>query len=495
MKRPPQSKSKAKSENLPSFLDEASSEADATAVAAAHTGAPADGDTAALMTSATADDGEARSDVALAGDADGETVAASAADATADSGPAPSDASEAPPDAPEPTTGGRGEQATAGALPLLLLGATGVAAGIAASFVPALHRAVTALVEPSVLVLAGVVGLAAGATRRHLARLEHGAGQRQAELAALQQDLRLLVDAHHAAQDKPPAEGEELQHVLMAMQRQDEKINNLTRAIKMYGKPLMEIAGQGTELAGGVASVRTLVEAGNEATRLAVARIETQLRTPGTGKQDLAELQAAVQKVAARVEALATAKPSFEPVQQQLGRVEVGLAAVAQRLEDNEVRKSLMRLEETTQKGRDAVQELLRGESVQKATNQLKELLDKATKGLADGMQQLRDGNLGGLEQAVREIQREVSGVATSVAQINAAMRSGARPAAAATAAAQSPTASPAAPTTAAPPNEAEPRPKPAAAGDKDGAYQTGTRSTGGKNVLGAIAKLKQMKG
>jgi hypothetical protein len=82
------------------------------------------------------------------------------------------------------------------------------------------------------------------------------------------------------------------------------------------------------------------------------------------------------------------------------------------------------------------------------------------------------------------------------VAQINAAVKSGARldasaaPTATATAAAPSPATSPA-PSSPAPTADGGVAPS----NGGGGGYQTGARSSSGRNVLGAIARLKQMKG
>jgi uncharacterized protein YoxC len=282
----------------------------------------------------------------------------------------------------------------------------------------------------------------------------------------------------------------------MAVQRQDDKVNNLTRAIKMYGKPMMEIANQGTDLAGSVAAVKTLVEGGSESARQAMVRMETQLRTnQASHKQELGELQQSLLKLVTRIDQLNTGGDAgLAPLQQKLGQLEVSIAAIAQRLEDSEVRKSLLRLEEVASKERDTLQQLLRGDAVRQASTELQGQIDKTTRGLTEGLAQLRDNNLGGIETAVREIQREVSGVATSLSQMNAAMKNGMRPA---TAAAPTPTVAPAAPAaptgtpSAAPAATATPT---AAASGEGGGYQTGTRATPSKNVLGAIAKLKQMK-
>ena len=318
-----------------------------------------------------------------------------------------------------------------------------------------------------------------------------------------QESLQFLVASQQAHNERPPAAGEELQHVLIALQRQDEKINNLTKAIKMYGKPLMEISEQTTELAGAATQTRAAIETSAGTVRESLARLGQQIEqkleqalADGGAQQERAELRDALHVVAADVDKLTKRQVtvSLEPLQQHLGRVEVAVAALAQRLDHSDLQKSLLRLEDAAQKTRDEVHQL-RGDGIGKATTQLQDRLDKATKGLADGLAQLRDGNLGGLESSVRDLQRELSGVATAVAQIQAVVKSGARVAAPATTPQPAPTA--AAATPAAAPAQPTP-PAPPAAGDKgdadNAAYKTGARSSSGKNVLGAIAKLKQMK-
>ncbi|MBM3961513.1 MAG: hypothetical protein FJ306_06380 [Planctomycetes bacterium] len=88
--------------------------------------------------------------------------------------------------------------------------------------------------------------------------------------------------------------------------------------------------------------------------------------------------------------------------------------------------------------------------------------------------------------------------MATQVAQINAAVKSGTRldanavgtPAPRATAAAPSPATTPA-PSSPAPAADGGVAPS----NGGGGSYQTGARNSSGRNVLGAIARLKQMRG
>ncbi|MFN3244461.1 MAG: hypothetical protein ACE37K_23345 [Planctomycetota bacterium] len=355
-------------------------------------------------------------------------------------------------------------------------------AGFVMTFVPAAGAALTeAGLEPQIVAVLGVAVMALGFGQRRVGMMQQCLEQYENRRNEREDELRdslaeLLQRA--SAMPETPAEGHELQHVLLSLQRQDQKINNLTKAIKMYGKPLMEIAGQGTELAGSVAQVKTLVEGGAESNRQAVNRLEQQVRS-GNGKADLGDLP------------------------QKLEKLEVAIAAIGQRLDDSEVRKSLVRLEDASQEVQGAIEQLHKAEATRALGDELQKSLDRATANLNQGIEQLRDGNVAGLETSVKDIQREVSGLATSVAQIQAAVKSGVRVASAgqaqpapSTQAAQT-NAQPAA--AAAATGNAPAGNAPAAGGgdakEGSGGYSTGKRKSGGKNVLGAIAKLKQMKG
>lgn len=291
---------------------------------------------------------------------------------------------------------------------------------------------------------------------------------------AIRRDLDRIAATQDDHGARGPAAGDELQHVLLSLQRQDEKLNNLTKAIKMYGKPLMEIAGTSTEVASTLAQVRAAVEAGQEERR----------------------------RIAAAIAGMAQNAPEVDlgPVQERLRRLEVAIAAVSQRLEQPELQKSLLRLEDAAKATDEKLQRLVQGEKVDAATSKLQASLDGAASKLLDGLGQLRDGNLGGLESSVREIQREIAGVATVVHQIQNSVRTGA----ARTGTAEAPTprspvaatpveATPTAATNATPAVTSQPTAEGNAAAD-GGGYQTGARATSGKNVLGAIAKLRQMK-
>jgi len=391
--------------------------------------------------------------------ADGlEVPAGKPAEAPADPGAEPGADTPAADAAAPPRAGRRPAQRHRPAPQRRRRGAATAAAGFAVllgglALGAAPHGAASAWAErvgatPGNLVVLGAVLAGVGATRRRQACLEDlvdaHAERAGAGADALREHLSSLATAQPPGRAEAP-QGEELQHLLIAVQRQDDKLNNLTKAIKMYGKPLMEISEQGAELGAAVAAL-----AG---------------RTGAAG--------------------------ALEPLQQQVARVEVAVQAIAQRLEDSEVRRCLLRLEDAAQQARDDVQTLLRGDSIARAAEQLQRHVDQTTARLAEGLSRLREGNLGGIESAVRDIQREVSGVATAVAQIQASVQKGvARPATAAAPASDAPTA--AAPPPA--PGAQAAQPSRPADGKAGAAYATGTLSTSGKNVLGAIARLKQMK-
>jgi hypothetical protein len=339
---------------------------------------------------------------------------------------------------------------------ILALAAAGAAA--AAGFVPTLPA-----MGPSTgaLLACAAAFACASALQRRLARLDQ-------RLAAADAERRTETEALHAqfatlaAQRTGDDGAGDVSQALLLLQRQDEKIANLTKAVKMYGTPLMEISTQVGELTSA-----------------------------------LGQLDQRFSALVARV-----APTNLEPVTQALARVEVAVAAMSQRLDDGEARKSLFRLEEATQKTLTALDQLQRGENVARVGADLQARVDRATADLQSGLAKLREGSLGDLESVVREIQREMAGVATQVAQIGATVKGGAR---STTTFAATPTTAPAsaaeptpattnhatAPAPASPAPAAEATP-PAADG---GGYSTGARSSGGKNVLGAIAKLKQMKG
>ncbi|MFK7738936.1 MAG: hypothetical protein AB8H80_01335 [Planctomycetota bacterium] len=354
----------------------------------------------------------------------------------------------------------------------MLIAVAGLAAMIAPAFGNVLHNVG---IEPQMVSIMGLVlfGIGAGQrragwTHQRIFQLEE---QRANDDERMLQSIETLLQEFQERSGTNPAatptttDSGEVQHVLLSLQRQDQKINNLTKAIKMYGKPLMEIANQCSDLASRLGKVKTLVEGSSEMSRQGLHRVAESIRDGG--KTDLGN------------------------VPEQIQKLEVALAALSQRHDNSDVQKSLHRLEEASKEINGQVVELQRGDSIKAAATSLQERLDQATNGLEKGIEELRDGNLGGLETSVREIQREVASLATGLAQLQAAVNSGARaPAAAAHAPAPTP-----ARATAATPKAGAGGGGGGESGSNEEGYSTGKRKSGGKNVLGAIAKLKQMKG
>lgn len=353
--------------------------------------------------------------------------------------------------------------------------------------------------NPSSWLVLGTVAACTGIVRNQVARTTAIAKRQQASQQALHTQVSQLAD-RHAHNDRPPAQGEELERVLMALERQDEKVNNLTKALKMYGKPLMEIANGSADVTSQVNAMRTQVQT-----------LEQSLQKLSTGTPS----GEWTETIARKIEAMAD-KFSPQGLQQQLVRLEASVQSISQRLDDSEVRKSLLRLEDAEKTRSRKLEELARTDTVHQDVEKLENQIDRGLGKLGQVLEQLRNGNLGTIETSMRDMQRELAGLATAVAQIQQSVRTGGgRNAAAPTSQNQN---APQAPSTPQASQSAAPAPsattdanatasKPAAApanpvetqGLSDaqaGAAQnqTGTRATSGKNVLGAIAKLKKLK-
>lgn len=118
----------------------------------------------------------------------------------------------------------------------------------------------TAGLTPTALLTISVVVIGTAILRRRQANIEVRVGEVEATLldndTGITASLDYLVEAQEQHLDRPPASGEELERVLFVLERQDEKVNNLTRAIKMYGKPLIEITKQMAEVTSRVEALR-----------------------------------------------------------------------------------------------------------------------------------------------------------------------------------------------------------------------------------------------
>ena len=287
----------------------------------------------------------------------------------------------------------------AGGFAEILVGAVtgllGAAQWIAPAATPFLRDA--GWTAPSLLTV-GAVAVSLGFARRRIGqlhqRLEQTEHARSCRDDDLEQRLDLLLDRAAATAD-PAANDQQVERLLLALQRQDQKINNLTKATKMYGKPLMEVATQTNDIA--AALERSAAEAGGGATDFAAAssRID-----------DVADATVAVRR--------------------QLGEV---------------------------------LEQLRGGAEQQRREDELRAQLAEASD----------------MESCVRDIRREVTGLAASLVKVHEALARGGD-----------------APARAGHRTEAPPVP---AAPTEPADYATGERKSGGQNVLGAIAKLKQLKG
>lgn len=312
---------------------------------------------------------------------------------------------------------------------LMATGLLAAATGAATAFLPEAAAVIAKIIEPQILAILGLSLVAIASGMRRTSLLQQRLDLMDSRRSDLDDELRDTLA--HLADGATPATGEapDLHHLMLSLQRQDQKINNLTKAIKMYGKPLMEIAGQGTELAGSMGQVKALIEGAAESTRQAVNRVEQQVRS----SNNTAEIGA---------------------IPGQLNKLEAALDNITKQF-------------------------------------------DTSTQGLTKGIEQMRSGSLSDLESSVREVQRELSGLTTGMSQVEAAVKISANSAnSAATAAAR-----PAPSNTSMSTQPAEPSKAPTSQASDNTAdepvddYATGQRKVASKNVLGAIAKLKQMKG
>ncbi|MGC6489128.1 MAG: hypothetical protein ACON4Z_15880, partial [Planctomycetota bacterium] len=264
-----------------------------------------------------------------------------------------------------------GAPTAAGGLAAVATGAALTLAGVAQLVVPTLAALPPAGWTPQLSLTLGAVALALGLTQRRVGlvhqRLDRDERQRAARDAALDDALEQLLEC--SARDGA-GDGSQAEQALLALQRQDQKINNLTKATKMYGKPLMEIAAQGAEVAGQVAQVQATVDGLAEKT------------ASGGAPTDSTELTARLDALGAAVAAL----------QEQA------------RADGDDLKQAV-----------DAVR---RQQADTSSDDQLQVRLAEATTRIGQGIDQLRDRDVAGIEASVRDIQREVASLAGAVAAL-----------------------------------------------------------------------------
>ncbi len=364
------------------------------------------------------------------------------------------------------------------------LGIALATAGLALAALPPLSSAAAACTAagftPGTFALIGLLLVAIAASRGSIAATAAHGAWLQAQQVADQAENRDVLGwlAEHHERTGGTATGD-LGEFHTGLQRLDEKVGNLTKATKMYGKPLMDLATQSADAAAALGQMRTEVDGLLEALKLGFQRLEESVASATGGGGE---------KVAEELRRLGEKLVRVEGVDASITRLQGQLQAGLSRFDDAEIRRSLAKLAETTAKGFERV---AKGEGTEAATKRLEQGLDRTAQHLQKGLDDLQKGQMTALENSMRELQRETAGIATAVAGIQHAIKSGGLRSAA-------PVAAPAAPAPAAPVATPAPStPAPAAASDaQTGVAQnaTGERKTGARNVLGAIAKLKQMK-
>ncbi|GAB4150870.1 MAG: hypothetical protein Fur0037_19560 [Planctomycetota bacterium] len=332
---------------------------------------------------------------------------------------------------------------------------------------------------PSTVLLVGCLLVGLSAIRRQGSRAARGIEAALRERDEAERGLRERIEALLSSQTDgaaSPIHESSMQELLNRIHRQDERLANLTRAVKMYGKPLMEISNQCIDTASAVSQVRERIEASGKSLAEEIASVRASLEQRPDSVPLIENL---AQKIA----------QSENRLLHQMTRIEALVQAVTQRLEDSELRKSVLRLEEVSEQMNAGIRALAEGGSPREVSRELSQVIESAISRLAESVAEIRNDNLSPLENCVRDIQREMTGVATAVAGIRQSLRNPAPQGAAPVPPPAQPAASPAesAPfAAAASPAREETRP---ASG-----YQTGVRKAGSKSVLSAIARLRQMK-
>ncbi len=305
---------------------------------------------------------------------------------------------------------------------------------------------------PGVLVLFGsVVGLFAN-LRQKQNRVFSNLNQLEADLQNEHQQnassLEFLVEAQEQHLDRLPAKGEELEHVLHLLQRQDEKLSNLTKALKMYGQPLIELSKQLSQVDGQAKETHAKIEG----THAKVENVHATVEELGQNVQD-------------KLNELAESKDSQD---------------ISEHIQ--EILLSTKIVDESLHK--------MQGELQESISGQLATDMNKILAALPKSEQDPQTA------QMLTGLQQEMAGVSemlNKLQHMQATAQPAPRPAAARPAA--QPAARPAPAPQQAAPAASQPAAQPAAGGPGGLAQSiSGAKKTKGKNVLGAIAKLKQMR-
>jgi len=289
-----------------------------------------------------------------------------------------------------------------------------------------------------------------------------GRQQRNAQLLAQTVvDLHATLDAASRIEDTALAlqeaagasaslSGDDIGHVLFALQRHEEKLNNLTKATKTFGKPLVEMTTQLAEVAAQISQGQTNVQAVRVAAESGFGRVEELLRQQSEGESSKAEeVRRALEQATAAWQG--TLDGALRELSQAPSAVQGQLASLTQELDRKLVAS-----------GQRVCAELGR-----ELGTRLEELGKSSREAGID---------LTPIHNAIAALRRDLAGLASSTGSTRKVPEA-------------APAAAPAATTA-----------PPAAKGSDDvpasGLAQTiaGERSTKGANTLGAIAKLKKMR-
>ncbi len=326
-------------------------------------------------------------------------------------------------------------------------------------------------IGPRSLVVAGIALCTIGLVQREFARRAVADTRRY---QGLDRTLRQIADVVNAGSASTASPTDALR---AEFDRLDEKITNLTRATKLYGTPLLEISNQVSDLAIRLQDVLAI----EPKLREAIGEVGSQLaeeRTAGVADGAIADLQRAVEGSRDRaVEAGTLAKRAADAV--------------------DELQLELMTMMQSAQEDlRRAI-----GDGAERTCKTLGDDLAKACRTIDAASAQAGGSvgtpDLGPLSQSLAQPQRGPPAPAPVAPRLEQ------RPvqvAAAPGSTAQSSPVTPMSSMLGAAPQEtpataSTPAPASTGSGDANATKIAGARQTNNKNVLGAIAKLKSMRG
>lgn len=304
-----------------------------------------------------------------------------------------------------------------------------------------------------------LLGLGSAARRQrrlhgYIAQLNAGQDLIGSIVSSVQAATRALQDAE-ARRNEQPASSEDMNFMRFEMQRYDEKIVNLTKAMRSFGAPVMEISKQLGDTAHLLSQQKASLDELRSATEARHAALDAALR------EELVSIAELTRGVTSRV--TAEVKGLRGSIDERVGDLKGEVQA--------RLREAVTAFEgQIAAHGRHVRESL---EKLATRTDETLAQLQKSTAAVAPKV------DLASVEHALAAVQRELASLGGSVRQPTAER------AVAASSTASTPATSE---RLAASPSDAMP---------SSGVAQTiaGTRAAPAGNVLGAIARLKQMRG